>query len=211
MLPREDCVAGIRTVLAREMNSPEVSVAPYERLLEILATRTADGWSHRFLTTNWDYLLQRTITRLDLKRQPSWLDNSHVLHLNGTVEVLIDNSQRSAFILESDEGAAREPSHEFDAALHEMAWDCHFVVVGMSFECQGDKYILRWLSCIEDDLPVGQSTWLVLNPDPIALAASLNGIQSALPRACVRGSTLTLEDWIASGLDPLAQFGVLTK
>ena len=38
-------------------------------------------------------------------------------------------------------------------AYNKFIWSQTFVVVGMSFECQVDKYLLSALKRVEDDLP----------------------------------------------------------
>lgn len=61
VLERQVKVAKIKQAIIREMNSPEVNTKPYKLFLGLLKNNAADGWQHLFITTNWDYLLQREI------------------------------------------------------------------------------------------------------------------------------------------------------
>jgi hypothetical protein len=66
----------------------------------LLSERTRDRWRHLFLTTNWDFLLQREIDEF-LPDCPHWLRDTQVFHVNGTVEDQTDggNSNRGSFLL----------------------------------------------------------------------------------------------------------------
>lgn len=130
----------IKDTLRREMNSQDVDTSLIVRLLQLLANQTTLNWRNRFITTNWDYLLQREILALDFNEQPNWLANSHVYHLNGTVENLEDNSNRSQFLLEEDSINERCYTVEANIIYNKMLWDSVFVVVGLSFECDTDKF-----------------------------------------------------------------------
>ncbi len=207
-LPRNEQVARIQECINNEMVKPKVDVSPYSNLLKILEKRTSASWKHRFITTNWDYLLQRTILDLGFKVVPSWLANSHVFHVNGTTEILADNRQRSHFLLESDLGQTRMPTTEANKAFNAMIWDDLFIVVGISFECQVDRFLLWALGKVENDMPIGQSLWLVVNPDKEVLAASCARIKAALPRAQVFNRCDKFDDWIKTGLPCLADLDV---
>lgn len=111
-LPRIEQIAHIEVAIRAEMDRLDVDMTCIRTLLNDLASRTPDGHRHLFGTTNWDYLLQREIeVRSDAEWegiQPAWLANSHVYHLNGTVEKLANNSHRSAILLEEDDYRQRE-------------------------------------------------------------------------------------------------------
>src|SRR6266567_5036740 len=96
-LPRQDLVARIREALHAEMSNATVDTGPYRRLLDMLSRRTATGWRHRFLTTNWDTLLEREVDAACPIECPPWLESSFVFHLNGTVQNVLDSSRRSCF------------------------------------------------------------------------------------------------------------------
>jgi transposase InsO family protein len=77
-LPRETKIEWIQTALRDEMDKDHVDTTTIRSLLDVLAMHTPPHWRHEFITTNWDYLLQREILDLGLKVQPAWLANSYV-------------------------------------------------------------------------------------------------------------------------------------
>ena len=199
-MPRTVQVKLIRWMLPRAMRHRSVRREPYERLLEVLSNNTPPGYRHRFITTNWDYLLQEVLLKQPWEMLPAWLENSHVYHLNGTVEVLPDSSKRSPLLLESDGATQRVSTVEADIVYNKMIWDTLFVIVGMSFECQTDKFLLRTLGRVEDDLPIGESSWLVANRNPQTAEVIRQRIEQALPGAEVQTISIGFSEWIAAGL-----------
>lgn len=147
--------------------------------------------------------MQREVLALNLQQLPPWLANSHVYHLNGTVEQLPDSSHRSPFLLEEDPAEQRCFTPEANVAYNFMVWHRAFVVVGMSFECETDKFLLNALSRVEDDLPIGESSWVIVNPDRTALQLSCSRIAAVLPRATVKSIPVTLQEWVGRGLPEL--------
>lgn len=207
--PRDEQIARIKAALLWEMSSPRVDTRDIRLFLDILANRTVSPWRHQFHTTNWDYLLQREILGLGHTVQPPWCAETHVYHLNGTVEDLPDNSQRSAFVLEFDPAHARVATTEGNIAFNKFIWSQTFVVVGMSFECEADKYLLRSLQRVEDDLPIGESCWIVLNPNGDTLSATCARLQAALPRAKIVGNITTFRAWLNSRVPELQRRGAI--
>jgi hypothetical protein len=177
--------------------------------LDLLANRTVSPWQHRFHTTNWDFLLQREILALGHKILPKWCAETHVYHLNGTVEDLPDNSRRSVFVLESDPPHARVATTEVNIAYNNFIFSKTFVVVGMSFECEVDRYLLSALNRVEDDLPIGESFWIVLNPNTDALSATCDRLQAALPRAKIVGNAKTFRAWLDAQVPELQSGGAI--
>lgn len=208
-LPRADAIARIKSEVLNEMSAPHVCTADITRFLSILANHTAPTWQHQFITTNWDFLLQREIFALGLTVKPPWCANTHVYHLNGTVEHLPDNLNRSEFILESDPPHARTATIEGNIAFNKFTWDRTFVVVGMSFECEADKYLLRLISSVQDGLPIGESSWYILNPNGLDLANTAGRISAALPRARVTTLHKTFRAWLDEKLPELHACGAL--
>lgn len=208
---REEKIARIKKELLREMDRPRVDCAVIRNLLGLVAEQSRQGWCHRFITTNWDYLLQREISKLNLPCLPPCLANSQVFHLNGTVANLPDNSNRSPFLLEEDPGSRRMKSPEANIVYNQMIWDKKFVVVGMSLECETDRFLLKALGRVEDETPIGESSWVIVNPDESALLASCGRIQNALIRASVSPVCATLDDWLRTGPQELVEWGVLTS
>jgi hypothetical protein len=205
---RSELIAHLKTAILREMAAPYVDTSDIRWFLRVLADHTIAPWRHRFHTTNWDYLLQREILALNFKVLPKWCAESHVYHLNGTVEDLPNNAHRSVFVLESDQKNARVATTEGNIAFNHFIWSKTFVVVGMSFECEVDRYLLSALQRIEDDLPIGESTWIVVNPSASVLAGTCSRLQVAMPRAKILGVGMTFRSWLQSKLPELQAHGV---
>jgi hypothetical protein len=202
----------IKMALLTEIASPSINARPYRRLLGELARRSSPGWQHRFLTTNWDTLLQREIEALGLTRAPEWMPETHVFHLNGAVEDLPKSDsirRRSPFLLETDTMTGRTPSLEFNYALQFIVWRQAFVVVGMSFACPTDRAFLAILRSVEDDLPVGFAWWLVINRDLDSARDVATLIQGALPKALVTYVAVSFEDWVNDGMPQLVAAKIL--
>lgn len=195
-LSREEKIRQIKVELRREMAAPGTDPSVIRDLLRILENNTTSDWKHYFLTTNWDYLLQKEISDLKLKVLPSWLKSSHVYHLNGTVEVLPDNSNRSPFLLEEDPASERCWTVEANVAYNNIISQRLFIVVGMSFECDTDKFLLTALNRVQDDLPIGESTWFVLNSNKSALDLSCQRLGQALPCAKIEGIHCNLQSCV---------------
>jgi hypothetical protein len=208
-LPRGGRISRIRQTLRVEMDSPIVDTSPYSRMLDVLGRRTATGWRHRFVTTNWDTLLEREVKRACPIDCPPWLESSYVFHLNGTVEDLPDNSRRSCFLLETDPIGTRVAKLESNIAFTDMTWSDCFVVIGMSFECATDNSLLTALGNAR--LPVEGSRWLVLNPDESALDTVCENIQSKLRGATVVGVPNGFAEWLGRRTPELQKMGVLSR
>lgn len=206
-LEREILIKKIKRELTDRMDSVLPSV--YIDLLSVLAKQTRAGWRHRFITTNWDCLLEKAIKDPNWTDLPPWLADDWVYHLNGTIEILPDNQHRSPFLLETDSRNQRRFSVEANKAYNMIIWDPLFVVIGMSFECPIDKGFLEALHRVEDDLVIGESHWVIINPDEIALEEVTNNIMQSLPRCSVDKVKNTFENWIKSGMNELTAKDVL--
>lgn len=207
--PRDEQIARIKAAITSEMSAAYVDTKDIRLFLNLVAKHTVSPWRHQFHTTNWDFLLQREILALGHKAEPPWYAEAHVYHLNGTVEDLPDNSRRSAFVLESDPPQARVATTEGDIAYNKFIWSQTFVVVGMSFECEVDKYLLSALKRVEDELPIGESFWVVLNPNADALSTTCARLQAALPRAKIVSRASTFRAWLNAQLPELQSHGAL--
>jgi len=205
--PRDERISAIREALRDEMNSPTVDTRPYSRLLTVLALGTLPGWRHRFITTNWDCLLQREVDKAYPTVCPEWLESTHVFHLNGTIDDRPEKSRRSCFLLESDPIGTRVAKLEFNLAFANMAWSDAFVVVGMSFECATDNSLLTVLG--RTPLPVEASRWIVVNPDASALSGVGANLKSKLPAAMILPVLESLADWVTGGFAELRAIGIL--
>ena len=208
-LPRAKKIKRIQSKLHEEMDSPSVDSTIIRRFLCLLSKHTAPKWRNRFITTNWDYLLQREIQALNLDIQPVWMATTHVFHLNGTVEKFVNNSFRSPFLFEEDSVDQRCFTPEANDVYNKMLWDRVFVVVGMSFECDTDKFLLNALSRVQNDSPIGESVWVVVNRNPQILKISRSRIAQALPRAEVKGVCADFDCWLEKGMKELQECGVI--
>jgi hypothetical protein len=206
-LPREDIIKNIKVDLEKEMRSENVTKASIFDLFSNLAKRTNESWRHRLITTNWDYLIQESISEMKFKKLPRWLCDSHVSHVNGSIEDFGNKDLRSPFILERDSFDERKPSYEADDIFNKMLWGNIFCVVGMSFECESDRFLLHSLNRHEDNVPIGESTWFVLNPCKSDLDISSRRIKDALPNARVYKAPITLDQWIERGTQGLVSLG----
>lgn len=206
-LPRESKIERIKSELLAAMDAPNVDCTVIRDYLSLLENSTSRDWAHLFVTTNWDYLLQREILARGFECLPKWLLNSHVFHLNGTVEML-DSNNRSPFLLEEDKGSQRYVTREADRAYNAMLWARCIVVVGMSFECEADRFLLAALNRAEDDVPLGEAVVIVVNPDPSALARMSKQIQVSLPRAQIRPVQQDFKSWVGKDLPELRAAGV---
>ena len=196
MLARDQKVIQIKDTLNNLMNDPKINTRVVQQFLSHLEMQTNKGWRHLFGTTNWDYLLQREVLKLGLTTLPPWLASSHVFHINGTVEHLLDNTNRSPFILVEDPANIRTPSSEADIFFNRMIWQKIFIVVGMSFECDSDRFLLSAINQVGDALPIGESFWIIINPDQNILNLLEHRIKNALPRAKIISFCDTFNDWI---------------
>ena len=210
--PRERQIHLIRQKIFRAMLCTKIDTTDINRLLDILAGRTAPPWQHRFHTTNWDYLLQREMSRRypTGSHKPRWLASSHVYHHNGTVEELSNNAHRSPILLETDGEEARVASLESDKGFNNFIWSRVFVVVGMSFECAVDRFLFKALRRIQYEVPVGESHWIVVNPCTKTLQDTLYELNTALPGATASGCAMRFDHWIDQQLPELQPRGVLT-
>jgi len=197
---RSEKISRIKSALKSEMEKPSVDTSPIMSFLKQLSSNNSENITHRFITTNWDNLLQREISLLKLEELPGWLSTSHVFHMNGTVEELDDNSNRSPFLLEEDTYDVRNFSPEADDLCNKILWEKLFIVVGMSFECETDRFLLSSLGRASDDMPIGESKWLVLNFDWDDMSTACVKIKQRLPEACVMGRRVDFEKWIDNGL-----------
>lgn len=199
VFPRQWQITCIKKKILREMSKITPGTGPYKELLDLLATRTCIDWHHRFVTTNWDYLLQKEVNNLQLKIVPKWLPNTHVAHLNGSVENWGDPIQRSEILLETDAASKRRWSLEANKAYNEMIWQKVIIVAGISFRCPTDRGFLDALKNVEDDLPVGEAKWIVINRnlDELELMKSL--LKNKFPLCQVIPVHQDFGSWVSQG------------
>lgn len=193
--PRLDRIEHIKQALRTEM--ARVDSVPIREFLMFLNQHTSPEWRHLFLTTNWDYLWQRELNALAHgPGAPRWLHSgagSHVHHVNGTVEE--GTQHRSCFMLQDDTGAERTATTEANYAFGYLSWERTFVVVGMSFECNTDRFLLRQLNKVQD--------WSLL-----ATAIGSSSIQMGkLPRQPAHVSVTRYQTHTWNRCNPLSRIG----
>lgn len=214
---KDDLVAGrvsrdvhvdmITDTLREEMARVPQGPTLYRRLLDIMATKTVDEGHHRLLTTNWDYLLQRDVRDwIDVNTPgyaPRFLStHSMVYHLNGSVEPG-KSQNRSPFMLETDSASIRKAAYEANQALNYLLWSTLVVVVGISFECDMDHGLLATLRYHEDNMPLGNALFIIVEPNDETLESSYAKLAYCFPRASHIRVNKGLSEWIDSGMPEL--------
>jgi hypothetical protein len=187
----------------------QANTEPYKQLLSELAHRTRQPWKHLFVTTNWDTLLEQEIEKLRLNELPYWLNDSFVFHYNGSIE-MSSNEFRTPFLLETDLPSQRSKTVEANIAFNRMMWQRHFIVVGLSFECPTDRFLLDELGSVRNDLPIGESYWIILNPNKEALDAVVNRIKAVLPAAEITAVDDKFDEWLKDGMPELVDWDVIS-
>jgi len=209
-LEREKQIRAINEALPKEMDRKEIDSRPYKDLLSTLASKTSNTWRHYFITTNWDYLLQREIQRLSLTVLPSWLANSHVFHLNGTVESWGNQKRRSQLLLPTDEPSFRKASFESNQAMVYARDHNTFVVVGLSFSYDIDKTLLDVFSAMQDDCIIGNSSWVIIDYDKTSLANIVNQLKEIFPAATIKANEIDFGSWVANGMPELKEMMIVS-
>lgn len=126
------------------------------------------------------------------------------------MEKLSNNAHRSPILLETDVEDARVASLESDKAFTSFVRSRVFVVVGMSFECAVDRFLFKALHRVQNEVPVGESHWIVVNPCTQSLQDTLYKLNTALPGATTSGSALRFDSWLNQKMPQLQPLGVLT-
>ena len=199
-LDRSERTTRIGNALREEMEKISVGKGPYHQLLCWLAERP--GWKHSFITTNWDFLLQREVDHY-IKTHcpgicPGWLLNSHVFHLNGSVEDAAQGN-RPKILFPEDSIEERRNSSEGNQAWNYLAPSKLIIVVGLSFSYPIDQVLLRWLHTKEDWLPYGEARWVILNSNQTSLEKVTDEFKKALPRAQIISLHKDFTGWVQEG------------
>ncbi|MFH0924183.1 MAG: hypothetical protein V1872_00890 [bacterium] len=205
-LPRESQIEKIKKALRHEMENPNLDTSLYSDLLTILSSKTNNGCNHRFITTNWDYLLQREILRLNLRVLPCWLDTSHVYHLNGTVEEP-ESEDRSPFLLETDPPQQRKPTFEANMAYNKLIWDSLVIVVGMSFKCKMDQYLLQAIG----EANLSKSLWIIVDQNKEVIKNTSNLIRKTIPYTQIQPVYKEFKEWVTLGFPELIEKKILSN
>ncbi len=209
-LKRDEKIKNIIDILQMEMFKNGIDTTPYKELLNILATKTNSNWRHYFITTNWDYLLQKEIQNLKFAVLPNWLAESHVFHLNGSVEPMTNSKYRSQILLETDPSENRQFSVEENKAFNHAIWCNTFVIVGLSFHYEIDKYLLKAIQTVQDDVPIGDSRWLILDTEKNSAEKIAERIQKALPRAIIEYVITNFADWVKLQIPEIKKLNIIS-
>jgi hypothetical protein len=206
-ISREAHISMIVDAIQREMNAPTVHCDPYQRLIETMAERTADQGTHRLMTTNWDYLLQRALDTWMETHQPGWAPRflstqGMVYHFNGSAEPG-DFQNRSPIMLETDSASARHRTYEANQAYKLLLWSSLIVIVGMSFECNTDRGLLAALRLNEDNTPIGAATFIIVDSCQSTLERTYAKLAACFPRAGGLRVSAGFAEWIEAGMPEL--------
>ena len=204
---REAHIEMIVDAIRREMTEPTVHHEPYQRLLNIMATRTVDEGHHRLMTTNWDYMLQLEVNAWIEANRPGYAPpflstHSMIYHFNGSAEP--GNFQnRSPFILETDSADFRSHTYEANQAYNFLLWSTLVVIVGMSFECDTDKGLLGALMQHADNVPLGSAFFVIVDPCQETLNSTFAKLAKCFPRAGGVPVNMGLTEWLDAGVPEL--------
>ncbi len=191
-LPRGEKIRQIKADLLDAMGESCVDLSLIRQLLGLLSQNQTRRRQHLFVTTNWDFLLQKEIDNLP---DTSWLIEGFVHHLNGCVDPST-NGYRSPFLLPEDSAFERPWTVEANTAFNYLLTARLFVVVGVSFECATDRALLHALGASRGNLPIGESDWIVIDPNRETLDRSCSRIQGVLPNARFLMEPCTFSEWV---------------
>lgn len=203
-LSREERIQKIKDSLLIAMQKIPVGTGTYNKFLTVLESFKDSNCTHLFITTNWDYLLQREIDKIITNKIcPGWLINSHVFHLNGSIEET-PQKNRSPFLLPDDPPDLRKKTYEANQALqYALIGPRLFVVVGISFMYKMDKALLSFLHLHQDNLRFGEGEWIILDCNEEALNDTCCSFRKTLPRAGIIPVNKKFQDWVK---DDLSEF-----
>lgn len=201
---RQERIKNIEKNLTEQMQGISVGKNPYSQLLFLLENKIKFNQKNLFITTNWDYLLQREISSKNYTALPSWLEDSHVFHLNGSIEKWGDARYRSPVLLPDDNN--RRDSLEFQKVMALIQWERFFVIVGVSFKYKVDQQIIELLRPHEDNLPFGDGKYLIIDTCQEGLDRLESIIKQNFPRAEVIKVKDDFKSWIDTAYQSLNYF-----
>ena len=193
-------ISNIKSSLYAEMKRANTDV--YRELFDLLGRQTGGGWKHTFATTNWDTLIEREMTKLSVPL--TWLNNSHVFHLNGSIK---ENRAGTPFLLKDDKRGLREPTTEGNQIYSHINVSSVMLIVGVSFECTTDRSLL--IAIQNAKLLVRTAPWIVVNPCRKALDVVRRRLSCHLPRTSIHTVECGFGEWVRSGTPHL--FDLLTR
>jgi hypothetical protein len=206
-LGREALIARIRKELAAAQDAALASgcarLSPLANLLRALFhANRSDAWSHLFVTTNWDTLLDHALAA---HHRPGRTDiGRRVQHLNGSIAA----GGEHAFLTEADSQDEREAALEAHPGFQQLLRANLCVLAGMSLQNRADKELVARLGTRQGWLPAGES-WIVVNHNAREIARVSELLRAQLPRSRVAALATPFDGWVESGLPELVEHGVL--
>ncbi len=205
---RDEVIQRIKICLRNEMGKSTVHRNAYRRLIQELSGRTSNGWYNRFITTNWDTLLETELNSYVTVHGAvqRWLGNqSHVYHLNGTIEEVPEgvDDLHSPFLLEIDPPEKRIATVEGNYGFNKLIWSNRVVMIGLSFACPTDQNFLNALNRVEDEVPIGEAAVYIVNPRRAALEEVCQRVNTSLPASTIVAIEEGFDTFIEGGLSEL--------
>lgn len=101
----------------------------------------------------------------------------------------------SPFLLETEKRTIIRPEANF--SVQYASESKTFIVIGISFECSGDRDFLQALFSGVNSTYGNDTTWIIVNPDIEVVDSTCAKIISRFPSAKVIPVNLSLEKWIS--------------
>jgi len=83
-------------------------------------------------------------------------------------------------------------------------------MAGMSFECAVDRFLFKTLHRVQNEMPVGESHWIIVNPCTNTLQHTRSILILTLPVVTVQICEMKLSCWLDQQLPELIHFGTVT-
>jgi hypothetical protein len=104
----------------------------------------------------------------------------------------------------------RKKAVEANVAFNHLIWQRYFIIIGMSFSCKMDRSFLSTIGRFQDDLPIGESSWLIMNRNQQSLDSVTSRIGAVLPRSEICVLKVDFASWVNGPMKELQALGVLS-
>jgi hypothetical protein len=212
-LSRDDLIQRIVEAIQEAVRSTDAR--HYAQFLKILLDKTEGAHAHVLTTTNWDFLLQLSIDqhrqRFGVTSIPHTKVDGVVYHMNGSVEPG-PAQNRSKFILEIDGLTMRRSRWALESQLgiDRLVISNPIVVIGMSFECAGDRSFMSELARLRRAGTYDGADLVLVDPDQAVLTRNHIFLRDAFQRVTVEKIPLGLEEWVTKGM-PTSKVSIFRK